>query len=150
MLLQIFFFLFFFLCFEPEVENTLKACTCFFLPPFLYSLKNWGFCILLRNICLVLKGKINKKQFSRPLVAGWIDLFTVLNVTCYFILFSWLSPHTPLLMDIGSLGILFYSLRWKAWGLILHQTEQCREYNWCPVPAQSVNPGSLQLAAFHL
>lgn len=46
-----------FVFFEAGTENILKACTCFFLPPFLFSLKSCrGFCLLLRNICLVLKG----------------------------------------------------------------------------------------------
>lgn len=90
-----------------------SACTCFF-PPSLFSLKNCsGFCLLLRNICLVL-WEMKDKQIPIllwPLMFRWIDLLGVLSALL-------LSTHTVMLMDVDSPGLLFYCLRWKAWGYL--------------------------------
>lgn len=74
---------------------------------------------------------------------GRIDVLTVLRALL-------LLTHTLMLMDIDSLRLLLYSLRWKAWGYIPEQIGQRRGWVWCPAFTCSVNSGSPHLAVLHL
>lgn len=73
----------------------------------------------------------------------WIDLLTVLSALLF-------STYTLMLMDMGSPGLLLYSLRWRAWGYLPKQSGQCRGWVWCPAFTQSISSGSPHLAVLHL